>query len=462
MTKLSYVPTAIGVVLIDRELFEHTLIFSVSTATYTLIDTPLTLKNLLNALVDIYEWYTLGIELNIPHYVLKAIEEKYLRDTQRCKSEMLATWLQREPHASWQKILEALWKMQHNTVALRIQTTHGKGRRNSQVGYHCHTCTCLVTTVDSPLSQIQFSGPCVGKRFQKLEKTFMSFTLSCNDEGVEELERKIAVKQRISTDVKVVALWYKGISKGLFLRQYHQAHLIFDEALHAANSLDCQNGLLLQGRIWRFYASLCTIERDYDKAMECIERGKVLLLNAAPTRDTASLLFEEVTLKILQGNSGAQHKEIQEGYDKILSHALVDHELPLRCLFLTHKAFFHLNSYHLSKCDDRISYISAPSKEDMSEAKTSIEGAHRTLEELGEAALYRAQYYLACLDFHLWKGEYSEAREYGEKANALLVRIHHTSPCPRVPDPQQRLMLLERLVHKQEIIEEILNGNSTD
>ena len=431
-----------------------------------MLDPSLTLKNLFNAVVDVDEWHILGIELNIPHYVLKGIEEKYFRDVQRCKSEMLAMWLKREPHASWQTLFKALQRTDYNRVALRIQTTHGKGWRNSQANYHYHTCMCVVSTVDSPLSLIQFSGPCVGKQFQKLEKTFMSLMLSCNHEGVEELERRIAVNQRINTDIKVVALWFKGVSKGLLQQKYQQAHLIFDEALHAANSLDCQNGLLLQGRIWRFCASLCTIERDYDKAMKYIERGKVLLLNAAPTRDTASLLYEEMTLKTLQGNSAAQHGEIQKGYNTILSHALLDHELPLRCFFLTHKAFFHLNSCHLSKCNDRIPYISAPSKEDMSEAKTSIEGARRTLEELEcEVALYRSQYYLACLDFHLWKGEYSEAREYGKKANALLAKTHHINLCPAVPDPQQRLMLLKQLIFTQqqeELLGEILNGFSTD
>ena len=84
----------------------------------------LTLKNLSEELVDVIQWYVLGIKLNLPQSVLTTIEVNHPRDVERCRLEMLMKWLQRTPTASWRDIVQALYEMNLNSVAQRVQRVH--------------------------------------------------------------------------------------------------------------------------------------------------------------------------------------------------------------------------------------------------------------------------------------------------------------------------------------------------
>ena len=66
--------------------------------------TPFQLKNLVNALVRVTEWFELGLQLGIEEYVLKRIEQDNRGQTERCKSDMLREWLINGLDHSWEEV----------------------------------------------------------------------------------------------------------------------------------------------------------------------------------------------------------------------------------------------------------------------------------------------------------------------------------------------------------------------
>ena len=55
------------------------------------------------------------------HDKLRQIEQDCSRETEWYKTEMLNCWLQGDPEASWSKVVEALWQMDHVVLAQQLQ-----------------------------------------------------------------------------------------------------------------------------------------------------------------------------------------------------------------------------------------------------------------------------------------------------------------------------------------------------
>ena len=75
------------------------------------------LKEVANALKEVSEWYQLGLQLGLTAGKLKAIESNHPCDTKRCKTDVLAWWLQNATDHSWKIIVEALDKMEYKVLA---------------------------------------------------------------------------------------------------------------------------------------------------------------------------------------------------------------------------------------------------------------------------------------------------------------------------------------------------------
>ena len=61
----------------------------------------------------------------MPPSVLATIEANHPGDVERCRVEMLTKWLERTPTASWRDIVQALYEMNLNSVAHRVQQVYG-------------------------------------------------------------------------------------------------------------------------------------------------------------------------------------------------------------------------------------------------------------------------------------------------------------------------------------------------
>ena len=77
--------------------------------------------------VDEFTWMDLGTLLGIRQHTLRQIQGKYRGCVERCKSEMLETWLQGEKNAkeqTWSTLVIALKEMQRKDLAERIEQEH--------------------------------------------------------------------------------------------------------------------------------------------------------------------------------------------------------------------------------------------------------------------------------------------------------------------------------------------------
>ena len=82
----------------------------------------LDLRNLKIELKTVTNWYSLGIQLNVPDYELRKIDQDF-HGSDHKMSAMLSHWLNNcsEDKLSWQTIADALKHIQHNNLARKLE-----------------------------------------------------------------------------------------------------------------------------------------------------------------------------------------------------------------------------------------------------------------------------------------------------------------------------------------------------
>ena len=86
---------------------------------YTDKDAQFDVKNLFNITEDVVDWFGLGTQLEVQHSRLKKIRREIdTEDGRRC--EMINYWLNTDPEASWEKLSEALVRVDHRVLADKI------------------------------------------------------------------------------------------------------------------------------------------------------------------------------------------------------------------------------------------------------------------------------------------------------------------------------------------------------
>ena len=64
------------------------------------------LEPVLESIITVTDWYTLGLKLGLPYYLLDTISHDYFT-IQKCKRMMLMSWLE-TGSGSWSSLVEAL------------------------------------------------------------------------------------------------------------------------------------------------------------------------------------------------------------------------------------------------------------------------------------------------------------------------------------------------------------------
>ncbi len=107
----------------------------------------LNIKNLSNILVEVVNWDTLGINLNIKSYKVEEIRRNKNGDVTMCKMALIDHWLRSDVKASWEKLVEVLEQMGEADTAqkIRIKYLQGAGGGGNP----------------SPMCQLNFFFPCV-------------------------------------------------------------------------------------------------------------------------------------------------------------------------------------------------------------------------------------------------------------------------------------------------------------
>jgi len=84
-------------------------------------------KDLSSELKSVADWHQLGIKLGLPPSKLRQIEEEHPNNIERRKVEVVDSWLQSTPGASWGHIVTALKQLGDLTTAERIGLKYVKG-----------------------------------------------------------------------------------------------------------------------------------------------------------------------------------------------------------------------------------------------------------------------------------------------------------------------------------------------
>ena len=293
-------------------------------------------------------------------------------------------------------------------------------------GYSVDTVKCVVHTVTreqyeastksrmvKEMSLIEFSSPCVGKDFDEFCSRFLKLIFQGNQYGaVTKLALETTTNSKQPLDLKVVALCFQGLQLSRDRRCNQKACAVLENALRISNKLECKNGLLLQGRIYRYYSAVYRQQRNLPKAQELIGRANFACQGALPSYDTINIICEEAALlENLYGEtmSAEDRKKVETLWNRGIKHlrCIRDHELPVVCLIYTRKATFHLKSFQVSLSQMHKHPNLRPSKEDIQIAEACL--SRVPFHILDEISTYRIHYFLAKSDVHFWKNEYRDA-----------------------------------------------------
>ena len=85
------------------------------------------MKNLSNILVEVVNWYQLGINLNIKGYKLEEIRRNKHGDIAMCKMALIDLWLRSDIKASWEKLVEVLEEMDEAKTVEKIRIKYLQG-----------------------------------------------------------------------------------------------------------------------------------------------------------------------------------------------------------------------------------------------------------------------------------------------------------------------------------------------
>lgn len=86
------------------------------------------MRDLLDAVRDVVDWHSLGVELKLSAADLRAIEVQYsVHGVARQKSAMFDRWLAQDVDASWSKLAAALDRMGENKAARAVREKYCGG-----------------------------------------------------------------------------------------------------------------------------------------------------------------------------------------------------------------------------------------------------------------------------------------------------------------------------------------------
>ena len=87
---------------------------------------PVTIKDLINELHDVINWFQLGIYLDISLSDLVKIRADHREKMDDCKTEMLVTWVKQTTDPSWSTVVKALVGIKMRALARKVAVKYGK------------------------------------------------------------------------------------------------------------------------------------------------------------------------------------------------------------------------------------------------------------------------------------------------------------------------------------------------
>ena len=299
---------------------------------------------------------------------------------------------------------------------------------------------------------IRFTGPLATLEFLKLDRDFCEALSACNTKNVmSEAEKILSESMNTSIDYKCISRVHRAKCKAHCLGQRDEALLDCDEAIKQARNLECQNSLLIIGRALTMKASILRWSERLNEALECVHGAKGQFYLAAPSNDTAALLYEEVRMKICITMSEGKDinvyiSQLQNDYDRILNHfklpCLDAYDRSRLCAYVNANAELYLQTYYLDN-ELPFSAIPLPTDSDLRRAEEILD--LYPLKELPTTPHgNRGWHYRNRGDLCMWRKQYPEAIEWAKKAQDqfTLANMKH------ITYPEKRIELYQRLQMK--------------
>ena len=322
------------------------------------------------------------------------------------------------------------------TVQIIDRDEHGVMKMRAQHG--------VVRVKEPPL--LKYTGPLATKTYHKIADHFERLYSPSKYKQLKRFAQKIVDSSHIGPDLKAFALCWKASCEIFLCEQYEDGEELLRDAWKKASPIECKNGLLLQGMICRLFAAISYNRGKYDEALDHIDAAKARLWNAAPSKETALVLYRETVVKwrelvMLKVTSANEYKSIEKDFDNLLEHAkyVKKYEKLYIFLFRMEKAKFHLRTLLISDMLPPDEF--RPTNLDLEKAKKCLDGV--SLDKLlSEASFYAVNYYNAHCDLCLWNKQYPEAMAYVKKAKQLFP--HEKNETLTTRRFNERLKLLER------------------
>ena len=89
---------------------------------------PENLRQLLNELHEVVDWFHLGIQLGVSEYHLQMISEAHPRDPTRCRTEMLSLWMKTTSELKWSTVVQALAMIGSRTLSGILAQKYGTSK----------------------------------------------------------------------------------------------------------------------------------------------------------------------------------------------------------------------------------------------------------------------------------------------------------------------------------------------
>ena len=290
------------------------------------------------------------------------------------------------------------------------------------IGYNVDQYTAVITTArmgernafKSP-PPLKWAGPLTSKTFQKLMATYTGLFYRYKDGEADKLVSMVTSSDNVPLDIKL----HLSLEQLLY---YTRNIVEVRKILQKCQSLDCQNGHLLQAHAMVTLAESYLNTGDHEKALECIRDSRSLCFTAAPSYITCWIFYLEAFTMNLQHKENITpgiRKKILKLFDHAIGHSYhgIGWERYMVCLGHIHKALFCLNGTPYLKFNPTFSYTST--EEDISLAEQHLNAV--PVDELSKLTGIKAQYHIALSDMNRLKGETTIAIQQAEQAKHLCA-----------------------------------------
>ena len=292
------------------------------------------------------------------------------------------------------------------------------------IGYNVNLCTTLINAVRNternafrspPL--IKFEGPLASKRFQRLMLAYRHLFYRGRCEEASTMVCRIALSDTAALDIKV----FMAIED---LFNYSLAVTQLQTLFRKCESLDCQNGSLLQAYAMMALSDMYVLLNDTEQALECIYNSRSVCFVAAPSYLTSWVFLSEARILITkyEGNTNTKIKSrILELFDRAIAHSYSGTGWERIVIFISHihKALYCLNGVVSLEFNPSSSYI--PTVEDISMAEKHLNAV--PVSEVSSQNWIRSGYHLALSDLYRLQGDTNNAREHAMVTKQLYCEI---------------------------------------